>query len=170
MSKIAHSIGLLRDELEGNQFAQMQLDLIEQHYDEATNWVAQPDDADRQTFVDNVVGKEFDGKSFADIRTSMDTLMGKEVEGESVSDRQAFVDRVTSEQFNDEPIPIDAMESILSIMNGDSRSDWLSTGMALHNEYNGSQVGFELWDEWSSKFNGYIGTDDNRKMWDSFSG
>lgn len=37
MSKITHSINILRDLTEGDQNAQFQLDLIEQHYEEATN-------------------------------------------------------------------------------------------------------------------------------------
>lgn len=64
MSKIANNIGILRDKLEGDQFAQMQLDLIEQHFEEMDTW-STPEGmvtVDKQTFADMALGKQFEGE------------------------------------------------------------------------------------------------------------
>lgn len=66
MSKIANNIGILRDKLEGDQFAQMQLDLIEQHFEELSD-LSKPEgvvtmSADEQTFADLTLGKQFEGE------------------------------------------------------------------------------------------------------------
>lgn len=66
-------------------------------------------------------------------------------------------------RFSDEEV-----NELLSQISGDSRENWLSVGMALHAQYDGSKKGFEIWDEWASQFKGYGGTDDNRYHWDRF--
>ena len=45
---------------------------------------------------------------------------------------------------------------------------WLSVGMALHHETGGSDLGFELWDEWSQRSPKYTTTEYGRFKWDSF--
>ena len=46
--------------------------------------------------------------------------------------------------------------------------DWLGVGMAIHHETQGSDEGFTLWDEWSSKSPKYSSTEYSQKKWDSF--
>jgi hypothetical protein len=47
------------------------------------------------------------------------------------------------------------------------RDGWFRVACGLHHEYQGSDDGFELFDEWSAAQPGYEGTDDCRKTWDS---
>lgn len=46
--------------------------------------------------------------------------------------------------------------------------DWLTTGMALHQQFNGYVEAFELWDEWSAQSSKNRGTAVNWKHWQSF--
>lgn len=49
----------------------------------------------------------------------------------------------------------------------DDRDGWIKVGMACHHEFNGSDVGYKLWRDWSKrsdKFN----EDDLERVWDSF--
>jgi hypothetical protein len=57
---------------------------------------------------------------------------------------------------------------LLERCTGDTRKDWLNVGMALHNNYEGSVKGLDIWDKWSSQFEGYQGRDDCREQWQSF--
>jgi len=53
------------------------------------------------------------------------------------------------------------------VKDADDRDQWLSIGMALHAEFNGSDEGFDLWSHWSwqsLKFN----ERDQRQKWKSF--
>jgi len=46
--------------------------------------------------------------------------------------------------------------------------DWRNIGMALHHQYEGSDIGLELFDEWSSKGSKYEGQGSLDKKWQSF--
>ena len=46
--------------------------------------------------------------------------------------------------------------------------DWLKIGMALHDNFSGSDDGVRLFDEWSGKSPKYQGLEDCRKKWESF--
>jgi hypothetical protein len=48
--------------------------------------------------------------------------------------------------------------------------DWVNIGMALHNEYEGSNEGFEIYDTWSAKGSKYSNTNDLHRKWQSFDG
>lgn len=50
----------------------------------------------------------------------------------------------------------------------DYQHEWLAVGMALNHEFNGSDEGFTLWNEWSSKSKSYSGSEDCFKKWQSF--
>lgn len=57
--------------------------------------------------------------------------------------------------------------SALAVIPADDRDDWLTVGMALHDESGGSERGFEAWSDWSrqsEKFN----ERDQRRTWESF--
>lgn len=45
---------------------------------------------------------------------------------------------------------------------------WLGMGMAVHHETGGSEEGFELWDEWSSRSPKYSTREYGRARWESF--
>lgn len=57
---------------------------------------------------------------------------------------------------------------LLERATGDDRRSWIEVGMALHTHYQGSKDGLHIWDEWSSKFEGYEGLDDCRYNWKTF--
>ena len=46
--------------------------------------------------------------------------------------------------------------------------DWLRTGIVIFNETKGSDEGFRLWDDWSSRGKKYKGVDEISKKWASF--
>ena len=46
--------------------------------------------------------------------------------------------------------------------------DWRNIGMALHHQYEGSDIGLELFDKWSSKGSKYEGQGSLDKKWQSF--
>lgn len=48
------------------------------------------------------------------------------------------------------------------------RPDWIRVGMALHHETDGGELGFELWDDWSSGGSSYPSSEGVRVQWDSF--
>jgi hypothetical protein len=61
------------------------------------------------------------------------------------------------------------MQNLLSYLDPSMRRDpWLRVGMALHHETQGSEIGFDLWDSWSSAGMQYQGTDDLRYQWERF--
>lgn len=43
--------------------------------------------------------------------------------------------------------------------------EWINVGFALHHEFRGGDIGFDLWDEWSAGASKYNGTEDLRKHW-----
>lgn len=49
----------------------------------------------------------------------------------------------------------------------DDRDGWLKVGMACHHEFNGSDVGYNLWRKWSKKSDKFD-EDDLERVWDSF--
>lgn len=49
-----------------------------------------------------------------------------------------------------------------------NRNEWIKIGMAIHHETEGSQEGFDLWDEWSRKSEKYRGSQDLEAPWRSF--
>jgi hypothetical protein len=49
----------------------------------------------------------------------------------------------------------------------DARETWLTVGQALHHEFAGEEVGFDLWDEWSQPSGKYDDAD-QRRVWESF--
>ena len=61
------------------------------------------------------------------------------------------------------------MRELLEAISPDcSREEWIRVGMALHHETDGSDLGFELWDEWSSEGVTYPSSEGVRTQWDSF--
>lgn len=61
------------------------------------------------------------------------------------------------------------MRELLAAISPDcTREEWIRVGMALHHETDGSDLGFELWDEWSSDGITYPSTEGVRTQWDSF--
>lgn len=68
-----------------------------------------------------------------------------------------------SRRFTDEEV-LNLMDDI----DGSIRDNWLEVGMMLHVQYDAAKKGFDLWDDWSSKFDGYKSTDNNRYAWDRF--
>lgn len=49
-----------------------------------------------------------------------------------------------------------------------NRNEWIKIGMAIHHETEGSQEGFDLWDEWSRRGKKYRNTQDLEAPWRSF--
>lgn len=49
-----------------------------------------------------------------------------------------------------------------------SRDEWIRVGMALHHETDGSEDGFQLWNDWSSNGYKYPSEEALRGQWDSF--
>ncbi len=49
----------------------------------------------------------------------------------------------------------------------EQREKWLEVGMALHHEFDGSIVGFKLWDDWSQQSDKYVAKD-MKTVWKSF--
>ena len=50
----------------------------------------------------------------------------------------------------------------------EDRAEWLTVGACLHHQGCGEDDWFAVWDAWSSQWSGYLGTDDVRRVWDSF--
>lgn len=64
----------------------------------------------------------------------------------------------------------DEIEAFLSDLDPSmGRDPWIQVGMALSHEHSGSDIGFQLWDEWSSGGVQYPGQEALRHQWDSFS-
>jgi len=64
---------------------------------------------------------------------------------------------------------ISRIPSLLSQIDPDvGYGDWMRVLMAIYYETDGSEDGFELADEWSSKGDKYLGTKDVRSTWSSF--
>lgn len=68
-------------------------------------------------------------------------------------------------------LTIAQMQELLSYLDPSMpRDPWLRAGMAVHQETEGGDDGFEIWDEWSSEGDTYPGTDKLRDQWRSFRG
>lgn len=68
-------------------------------------------------------------------------------------------------------LSVSQMEELLSVLDPSmGREPWLIIGMALKQETEGDDTGFELWDDWSSNGDSYPGTEALRYQWDSFKG
>lgn len=64
---------------------------------------------------------------------------------------------------------IEKLPMLLDLIDPDiGHGDWVRVLMAIFYETDGSEEGFELADEWSSKGEKYLGTKDVRKSWNSF--
>jgi hypothetical protein len=50
----------------------------------------------------------------------------------------------------------------------DERDDWIKVGMVIHFETQGSEEGYELFDNWSRKSKKYVDQKDTRRRWKSF--
>jgi len=46
--------------------------------------------------------------------------------------------------------------------------EWINVGFALHHEFRGGRIGFDLWDEWSAGAMKYQGSEDLAKHWATF--
>lgn len=70
-----------------------------------------------------------------------------------------------------EPIQITELRQWLADKNPDCEHDpWLAVGMKIHDATNGSEDGYELWNEWSARAkNRYLGPDHVRTRYVSFS-
>ena len=66
-------------------------------------------------------------------------------------------------------LSVSQMEEMLAVLDPDmSRDDWIKPAMGLHNETDGDDTGFYLWNDWSAKGSKYPGEEELRKQWDSF--
>jgi len=74
-------------------------------------------------------------------------------------------------------LSLDDLRRLLDTLPGDAADtyqsstgpSWIGVGMAVHHETGGSQEGFALWDEWSTKSKDkYPGTEDCLRKWESF--
>ncbi|MBT8152740.1 PriCT-2 domain-containing protein [Epibacterium ulvae] len=78
------------------------------------------------------------------------------------------VDRVLSNSKPKVQISSTKLRSALAVLDADMRMhDWVRIGMALYHQFDGSDEGFELWDEWSSDGIKYE-PDKMRARWRSF--
>jgi hypothetical protein len=50
----------------------------------------------------------------------------------------------------------------------DAYNNWIDVGFAVHHEMRGADVGYELWDEWSSTGADYKGADETAYKWSTF--
>lgn len=75
----------------------------------------------------------------------------------------AFDNAKLVRKYSDEEVA-----GMLNQVDGSTRDVWLRVGMGLHVNYDASMKGFGIWDEWSSRFDGYKGTDDLRYHWNTF--
>lgn len=64
----------------------------------------------------------------------------------------------------------DKVSEALGFVHPDGYEFWIRVGMALHHASGGSDEGFSLWHEWSSKGETYDGIEDCRYHWSSFGG
>jgi len=66
-------------------------------------------------------------------------------------------------------LSVERMQELLAVLDPSmGRDEWIRVGMALHQECDGDDTGFELWDEWSANGDTYPGTEGLRYQWDSF--
>ena len=66
-------------------------------------------------------------------------------------------------------LTVERMEELLSKLDPSmGRHDWITVGMALHQETEGDDTGFQLWDDWSSGGVQYPDTEELRQQWKSF--
>ncbi|MGQ0565981.1 MAG: AAA family ATPase [Gemmobacter sp.] len=63
--------------------------------------------------------------------------------------------------------PACVRRALAAITDADDRNQWLKIGMALHDEYCGSETGFDLWSNWSKQSGKFDARDQVRK-WKSF--
>ena len=56
----------------------------------------------------------------------------------------------------------------MTVLSSETREVWLTVGMALHFQFDGSEEAYEKWDEWSSTASTYKGPDDTWYTWNSF--
>lgn len=66
------------------------------------------------------------------------------------------------------PPDTDRLKSALAVIPADDYDKWCLTGMALHNEYQGSEEGFAMFHEWSMGSPKYVSEADCLVHWDSF--
>lgn len=62
---------------------------------------------------------------------------------------------------------IERIRRDLSIIPSEERATWLLAGQAINHEFDGDEVGYELWDSWSQSSDKYD-EDDQRRVWESF--
>jgi P4 family phage/plasmid primase-like protien len=65
-------------------------------------------------------------------------------------------------------VTIENAADYLSWHSYEDRAEWLTVGACLHHQGCGEDDWFAVWDAWSSQWGGYLGTDDVRRVWDSF--
>ena len=66
-------------------------------------------------------------------------------------------------------LTVEQMQQILGQLDPDiGRNDWLRVGMGLHHETHGDDIGFAIWNDWSSGGQKYRGENDLRRQWKSF--
>ncbi len=63
---------------------------------------------------------------------------------------------------------LDVLPDDLEYEDDRGQPSWLAVGMAVHHETGGSEEGFDLWDEWSSRSPKYSTREYGRDRWDSF--
>jgi hypothetical protein len=66
-------------------------------------------------------------------------------------------------------LSVEQMADLVNRLDADvSRDEWIRVGMALHHETDGSEDGFQLWNDWSSNGYKYPSEEALRGQWDSF--
>lgn len=90
---------------------------------------------------------------------------------QSLSAVPAAAQQSTEWKNDKEPLGLSRteMRKLLAQLDSDAPfPEWINVGLALHHEFRGGQVGFDLWDEWSAGAAKYRGTDDLVKHWSTF--
>lgn len=59
----------------------------------------------------------------------------------------------------------ETVQRCVNVLNPDGRDVWLNVGMGLHHQFEGSDEGFRIWDQWSRRSHNYGGTEET---WESF--
>ena len=75
--------------------------------------------------------------------------------------RDSDMDHILATQLTD-------LEDVIKELPADDYHDWIKVGLAIHNETNGSDKGFNLWHQWSEKSDNYNNVEECRFKWKSF--
>jgi|GEM_PF-5566297 len=120
-----------------------------------------------------------------DLQGSQLAALAQEIREQSGSARKLDVSRNVGEPSADDfatmrnpnsRAPLAEARELLTYIGPDGgRGDWLTVAMGLHDEFEGAEEAYQLFDDWSAgTLHGkqppnYVGPDDTRRTWDSLS-